>query len=35
MGYAAALSWVLFIVSVVIAILVFKWAKGWVHYENE
>jgi len=35
MGYAAALSWVLFIVSVVLAIIVFKWSKGWVHYENE
>jgi len=35
MGYAAALSWVLFVVSLILALLVFKWAKGWVHYEND
>lgn len=33
MGYAAALAWVLFIVSVVFALLVFRWAKSWVHYD--
>jgi multiple sugar transport system permease protein len=35
MGYASALAWVLFIVSVVLALIVFKWAKSWVHYESE
>lgn len=33
MGFAAALAWVLFIVSVVFALLVFRWAKSWVHYD--
>jgi multiple sugar transport system permease protein len=33
MGYAAALVWVLFIVSLVLALSVFRWAKSWVHYE--
>lgn len=33
MGYAAALSWVLFIVSVVLALLIFKWSKSWVNYD--
>lgn len=35
MGYASALAWVLFIVSVILALSVFRWAKSWVHYENE
>jgi multiple sugar transport system permease protein len=35
MGYASALAWVLFIVSVILALSVFKWAKSWVHYESE
>jgi multiple sugar transport system permease protein len=35
MGYAAALAWVLFIVSVLLALSVFRWAKSWVHYESE
>jgi multiple sugar transport system permease protein len=33
MGFAAALAWVLFIVSVIFALLVFRWAKSWVHYD--
>lgn len=35
LGYASALAWVLFIVSVILALSVFRWAKTWVHYENE
>lgn len=35
MGYASALAWVLFIVSVALALSVFRWAKSWVHYESE
>jgi multiple sugar transport system permease protein len=35
MGYAAALSVVLFIVSLVLAGAVFRWARGWVFYEAE
>ncbi len=33
MGYASALVWVLFLVSLVMALAVFRWAKRWVHYE--
>ena len=35
MGYASALAWVLFIVSVILALSVFRWAKTWVHYQSE
>ena len=35
MGYAAALSVVLFLVSLVLAVVVFRWARGWVYYEAE
>jgi multiple sugar transport system permease protein len=35
MGYAAALSVVLFIVSLALAGAVFRWARGWVYYESE
>jgi multiple sugar transport system permease protein len=35
MGYAAAMALFLFLVSVLIAIGVFKWGRGWVHYESE
>jgi multiple sugar transport system permease protein len=35
MGYAAALSVVLFIVSLLLAGAVFRWARGWVFYEAE
>ena len=35
MGYAAAMSVVLFLVSLVLAIAVFRWARGWVYYEAE
>ena len=33
MGYASALVWVLFMVSLVLALLVFRWGRSWVHYE--
>jgi multiple sugar transport system permease protein len=33
MGYAAALSVVLFITSLLLAAAVFRWARGWVYYE--
>jgi multiple sugar transport system permease protein len=35
MGYAAALSVVLFVISVVLAGAVFRWARGWVFYAAE
>jgi multiple sugar transport system permease protein len=35
MGYAAALSVVMFIVSVVLAGAVFRWARGWVFYAGD
>jgi multiple sugar transport system permease protein len=35
MGYAAALSVVLFVVSVILAGAVFRWARGWVFYGAE
>ena len=33
MGYAAAVSVVLFVISLVLAVIVFRWARGWVYYE--
>jgi multiple sugar transport system permease protein len=35
MGYAAAQSVFLFFVSLLIALGVFFWGRGWVHYESE
>jgi multiple sugar transport system permease protein len=35
MGYAAALSVVMFGVSVLLAAAVFRWARGWVFYGGE
>jgi multiple sugar transport system permease protein len=34
-GYAAALSWVLFVISLILALAVFRTARRWVHYEME
>jgi multiple sugar transport system permease protein len=34
-GYAAAMSWVLFLISLVLALVVFRTARRWVHYELE
>jgi multiple sugar transport system permease protein len=35
MGYASALAWVLFIITFVLAMLVFRWSQRWVHYETQ
>jgi multiple sugar transport system permease protein len=32
-GYAAAMCWVLFLISLVLALIVFRTARRWVHYE--
>jgi multiple sugar transport system permease protein len=34
MGYAAAVSVVLFMTSLILAGIVFRWARGWVFYES-
>jgi multiple sugar transport system permease protein len=35
MGYASAMGWVLLLVSVVLALAVFRTSRRWVHYEME
>lgn len=35
MGYASALAWVLFLITFVLAMLVFRWSRRWVHYETQ
>lgn len=34
MGYAAALALVLFVVTLILALLIFRWSQSWVHYEG-
>jgi multiple sugar transport system permease protein len=35
MGYAAAMSVIMFVVSIGLAYAVFRWARGWVFYAGE
>ena len=35
MGYAMALSWILFIIVLILTVVNFIAAKYWVHYEDE
>ncbi|HEU5430568.1 MAG TPA: sugar ABC transporter permease [Thermomicrobiales bacterium] len=34
MGYAAAMACVLFVITFVLAMLIFRWSRRWVHYET-
>lgn len=34
LGYAAAMAWVLFVVTLVLALIIFKSSKWWVNYET-
>ncbi|RAV22605.1 sugar ABC transporter permease [Paenibacillus contaminans] len=34
MGYASALSWVLFVLILIITFFIFRSSKSWVHYED-
>ena len=34
MGYASAMAWVLFVITFVLAMLVFRWSRRWVYYEG-
>ncbi|WP_342387605.1 carbohydrate ABC transporter permease [Salinicoccus bachuensis] len=35
MGYAMAMSWILFIIVLILTIINFKFARRWVHYEGD
>ena len=35
MGYASAISWVLFAVIMIFTLVVFRTARRWVFYETE
>lgn len=34
MGHAAALSWILFLMISALGLVMFRWSRGWVHYEG-
>lgn len=34
MGYASAISWVMFTVILVVTLLLFKSSSSWVYYED-
>jgi multiple sugar transport system permease protein len=34
LGYAAALAWILFLVTLALALVIFKTSKWWVNYET-
>src|SRR5215212_7096914 len=34
MGYASAMAWILFIITFVLAMLIFRWSRRWVYYEG-
>jgi len=35
MGYAAAGSWIMFIIVLALSLLVMRWSSAWVYYEGE
>jgi multiple sugar transport system permease protein len=35
MGYASLLAWVLFLIVMVITLIQFRVARGWVYYQGE
>jgi multiple sugar transport system permease protein len=35
MGYAAAMAWVLFLITLVLAFFIFRWSNRWVHYDTD
>ncbi|WP_411842536.1 carbohydrate ABC transporter permease [Salinicoccus sp. HZC-1] len=35
MGYAMAMSWILFVIVMLLTLVNFKFAKRWVHYEGD
>jgi multiple sugar transport system permease protein len=35
MGYAAAMAWVLFVITLILAVVIFRWSRRWVHYDTQ
>ena len=33
MGYASAMAWILFVVTLILSIAIFRSSRRWVHYE--
>src|SRR5947209_20596151 len=33
MGYASALSWALFLITIIFTTIQFRWSRSWVYYE--
>jgi multiple sugar transport system permease protein len=33
MGYASAMAWILFVITLILSIAIFRWSRSWVHYE--
>jgi len=34
MGYASAMAWILFVITFVLAMFIFRWSRRWVYYEG-
>ncbi len=34
MGYASAMAWILFLITFVLAMTIFRWSRRWVYYEG-
>jgi multiple sugar transport system permease protein len=34
MGYASAMAWILFVITFVLAMAIFRWSRRWVYYEG-
>jgi multiple sugar transport system permease protein len=35
MGAASAMAWILFIITFVLALIIFRWSRRWVYYERD
>ena len=35
MGYASAISWIMFIVILILTLIIFGTSRFWVHYSDE
>ena len=35
MGYASAISWVMFVIIMVVTLILFRSSSMWVHYADE
>ena len=35
MGYASAIAWLIFVISLIVSLVILRWSQSWVYYAGD